>query len=267
MEFRIKRKVSKNNVNYSKEKLDIAYNFARKLLKEIGDFVKVVVLHGADSPETIKIIAITDDISFEISHEMVETYRIISEKIIESTDSRITLTTMKLSSFWEHVKIGDPHTINLLREGVALIDMGFFEPVQFLLENGRIRPSEESVWTYFYRAPTTLQNSRYHLMQATIDLYWSASNISHAALMKLGIIPPSPEHLADFVDTYLAQKGLVSKTCPNTMRTLYDVSKMIIHKDIADIKGEQYDEYRKAAFQYLAELQKVVEDQTSNPVL
>ena len=50
---------------------------------------------------------------------------------------------------------------------------------------------------YFGRAPITLRNSKWHLNQATIDLYWAVIDATHAALMKLGEIPPSPEHIPD----------------------------------------------------------------------
>lgn len=262
MQFKIKRKISKNIKRYSEDDLDYSYKFAKLLYKEIGDFIKAIILYQVTEEKIenkIKMMVIVDDISFEMSPEIIETYRIVTEKNIDRVDSRIKVTTIKLSSFWEYVKAGDPLVINVLRDGISLIDMGFFEPLQMLLESGRIKPTKESVWTYFYRAPETLKNSRYHVLQATIDLYWAASNISHAALMKTGIVPPSPEHLADYIDVYLVKKGLIKRKNADIMRTLYKISKQIIHNEVNDLKGSEFDGFRKDCQEYVGELKEFVD--------
>lgn len=261
MEFKIRRKLARNMNSYRKEDLDLAYKYAKYLYKEMGDFIKAIILHSTkkESLPQLKILVIVDDVSFEISSEMIESYRIISEKIIDKISSSFVVKTMKLSSFWEYVKVGDPLMVNLLREGVSLIDTGFFEPVQHLLALGKIRPTDESVWTYFYRSPQTMQNAKYHVLAAMIDLYWASSNISHAALMKLEIIPPSPEHLADFVKNHLAVKGIVTQKQADLVASLYHISRMILHKKMNAMDGANYDVYRKATIDYVETVRKFVE--------
>ena len=67
---------------------------------------------------------------------------------IESSE-KLHITTLKFTSFWEYIRAGDPVGVNILREGMALIDSGFFEPMQQLLIQGKMRPSPEAVWVYF----------------------------------------------------------------------------------------------------------------------
>jgi len=110
-----------------------------------------------------------------------------------------------MTSFWEYIRNGDPIAINILRDGVALIDTGFFEPLQVLLRRGRIRPTQESIWLYFIRAPNTLHNSKWHILQATLDIYWACVDACHAALMKIGETPPTPEHVADLLEDKLVK--------------------------------------------------------------
>ena len=40
-------------------------------------------------------------------------------------------------------------------------------------------------------------------MQACVDLYWAGIDAAHAALMAVGAMPPSPEHVPDMMQTHL----------------------------------------------------------------
>jgi len=202
--------------SYKKEDFDIAYEFSKKIYEEMKDLVKATVLFGSSARKTssqgdIDVLVIIDDLTVRLTPELTEAYTLITEKIIAETSNMLHITTLKLTAFWEYIRSGDPVIINMLRDGIALLDTGFFEPIQVLLKQGRIRPTHESVWAYFAKAPSTLYNSKWHLLQATIDLYWAVIDAAHAALMKLGEIPPTPEHVADMMQIHMVNKGLISK--------------------------------------------------------
>jgi hypothetical protein len=97
---------------------------------------------------------------------------------------KLHITTFKYTSFWEFVRNGDPIAINILRDGVPLIDREFFRPLQLLLLQGRIRPSQEAVWNYYYKSPETLQASKIKMISAVMDLYWAVIDAEPCALMK-----------------------------------------------------------------------------------
>jgi len=264
MEFRIDKIANPNVVKYKKNDLDLAYDFAKKIYKEFGDFIKAIVLFGSTARKKVHtgdvdILIIIDDITIKLTAEIVEAYRIITEKTIIKISKRLHVTTLKLTSFWEYMRAGDPIGINILRDGIALIDTGFFDPLQALLRQGRIRPSQESIWTYFSRAPSTLYNSKWHLLQATLDLYWAIIDSSHAALMKLGEIPPSPSHVADLLEEKMVRKKLLEKKYVNTMRNFYKLSRMILHREIKEIKGIEFDRYFKEAQEYIERIKKFIE--------
>ena len=101
----------------------------------------------------IDILIVFDDVSVNLTPEIVSTYRIIIEKVISEVSTRLHVTTIKLTTYWEYVRAGDPIGMNILRDGVALLDTGFFDPLHALLVRGRIRPSPESVWTYLRELP------------------------------------------------------------------------------------------------------------------
>ena len=166
MEFNVKRQQNPNVKGYSRDELTIAYEFARKMHKEFGELIKALVLFGSSARHTVNkqgdidILVVFDDVTIAPTSEIVEAYRIIVEKLVADTSMRLHITTVKLTTFWEYVRAGDPVGMNILRDGVALLDTGFFDPLRALLIRGRIRPSEEAVWTYFARAPRTLRRRK-----------------------------------------------------------------------------------------------------------
>ena len=263
MEFKIQKRAAKN-IYLPKEDIETARKFATAMYKEFGNFIQALVVFGSAVKEKkaddIDILVVLDDLHVVFSQELVETYRIVTEKITADVEpKRLHIQSMKLSSFWEYIRNGDPVAINILRGGLALIDNGFFDPLQTLLEQGRIRPSDESVWTYFTMAPASLVRSKEHLLIAAVDLYWSAIDSAHAALMKLGEIPPSPDHVADLLDSKLVGGKHINSKYASTMRLLYGLFKKITHREIREVSGKDYDNYRKLTEEFVNEMKKYIE--------
>ncbi|HLC90671.1 MAG TPA: nucleotidyltransferase domain-containing protein [Candidatus Nanoarchaeia archaeon] len=265
MEFAIRKKEDENIHKYPTDDLKIAQRFAQRLKKELGDFLLGVALFGSASRKQttvnsdIDVLVVADDASYQMTPELIEGYRIIVENLIAEISTKLHVTSMTYTSFWEHTKSGDPVVVNILRDGVALIDSGFFSPLQRLLRMGKIRPSEESVWRYYGRAPMTLLNSRWHILQATLDLYWAVIDAAHAALMRKDQIPPTPEHVADILEKVYVKNKLLEKKYSDTMRKFYELSKAITHREIKEISGQQFDKYYYEADDFVKRMKKLVE--------
>lgn len=268
MEFKVEKKEQVNTRKYIKEDVDIAYSFSKKAYLEFGTFLKAIVLFGSsakndersDKESDIDILLIVDDVTIYLTPEVTETYKIVLERMISEISDRIHITTLRFTSFWDSIRTGDPVSINILREGMPIIDSGFFEPMQRLLQQGRIRPTPESIWTYFSRAPATLYNSKWHIMQATVDLYWATIDAAHAALMKLGEMPPSPDHIADLIQVRMVNENIVDKKYAKHMKEFYDVYKGISHKRIKEISGQEYDRLFNQAEDFIKTMQKIIEN-------
>lgn len=265
MEFKIEKRENENLHKYPTDDLILAQKFSDHLSKELGDFLLGVVVFGSSvrretTPHSdIDVMVITDDATFVITEPMVEMYRILVDNIIAKTSLKLHITSMTFTSFWEHARVGDPIIINILRDGVALVDSGFFEPLQKLLKQGRIRPTEESVWKYYGRAPRTLVNSRWHLLQATLDLYWSVIDSAHAALMRKNEIPPTPEHVADMLEKIYVKPGLLEAKYVDTMNRFYRLNKAITHRELKGITGAEYEHYYLEADEFVKRMKKLIE--------
>ncbi|MBT6774806.1 hypothetical protein HOA91_05550 [Candidatus Woesearchaeota archaeon] len=265
MEFKIMKKENENIHKYPTDDFKIAQKFSQQLKNELGDFIMGTIIFGSSArrqttkESDIDVLVVSNDISFQINDALVESYRIIIESIIANTSSKLHVTSMTYTSFWEYVKAGDPVAVNILRDGVGIIDTGFFEPLQKLLQQGRVRPSEESVWRYFGRAPRTLLNSRWHLLQATLDLYWAVIDSAHAALMRKNEVPPTPEHVAEILDKVYVKHKLLEKKYVESMHRFYKLSKMITHREIKQISGPEYEKYYHEAEAFVRRMKKLVE--------
>lgn len=267
MKFNIEKTKHPNISKHKEAELKIATAFSHAVLKELKTYIKAIVLFGSTVTEKklivgerdIDLLIIVDDLGVRITPEFVETYRIIVEKLALRYSKRIHITTLKFTNFWEYMRVGDPIGINMLRSSFPLYDTGFFEPLQSLLRSGRIKPTQESVWTYFARAPSTLKNSKWHILQATIDLYWAVIDSAHAALMAQGETPPSPDHVADLMEKKLAKPGLIDPKYVEVMRKFYRLSKMITHREIQEIKGARYEDYFKEAAEFVEAMRKTID--------
>ncbi len=260
MQFDVKKSKNPNVEHFTENDIQVAYKFAESLYKEFEHFLKAVVIFGSLARKSkagdIDVMVIVDDVTLTMSKELIETYRIIVEKIINDTSNRLHVTTLKLSSFWEYVKACDPVAVNVLRDGYAVIDTGFFDPMQALLRRGRIKPTPESVYAYFARAPNTLMNSKWHVMQAAMDLYWAVIDSAHAALMHIGEVPPTPEHVPDLLEEKLIKPKLIPYKNADLVRKFYKLQKGITHREIQGITGAEYDVLRKEAETFVDAMKK-----------
>jgi predicted nucleotidyltransferase/uncharacterized protein (UPF0332 family) len=270
MEFTVKKREPLELKQYPKTDIDVAYTFTKKVHKEFGTFLRAVVLFGSvaeQKPTTIKhegdidVLMIVDDVTYYLSPEIVETYRVVVERSIAETSKRLHVTTLKFTSFWEYIRVGEPIGMNMLRNGVALLDTGFFYPLQLLLHQGRIRPTPEAVNMYYSRAPTTMFNSRWHLLQATMDLYWAVIDAAHAVLMANNVLPPAPKDVAAVLEEKLVKKKILHPKYAKTMRTFYTLSKLILHKTIKDIDGKTYEKYYQEAEEFVNAIRTIIEAQ------
>lgn len=266
MKFDVQSKYRKSSQKYFQRDLELARKFAKIMYQEFGTFIRALVLFGSttmkpEAPERdLDILIILDDVKVQFTKELVETYRIITEKAMAATDpKRLHIQSMKFTSFWEYIRAGDPVATNILRSGISLIDTGFFDPLQALLDQGRIRPTAESIYTYFTMAPASLLRSKQHLLTASVDLYWAAIDAAHAALMTLGEIPPTPDHVADLLEKRLVAGKHIKRKYAQIMQTLYKLYKDITHRKIQEISGKDYDRFREMTVDFVTAMKKYIE--------
>jgi len=260
MEFEQKKRKTNNEENYHIENLKIAREFSKDLLGEMNEFVRSIVLFGSNTHDTLKknsdidLMIVLDNVSVFVSEELREAYKIITKKISGKHSNRLHLLTVNLSDLWDMSRKGDPLLINILRHGIALFDRDLVEPMQYLLEIGRIKPTREAVYNYISRSETLLNETNKIFENAVMDLYYSVVDMIHATLMAQGITPMSPKEMPKIFKKVFSGKKI--SVYSKDIEVFYKLVKDIEYKKIKNISGKEYDNYFKKASKLIENLSK-----------
>jgi predicted nucleotidyltransferase/uncharacterized protein (UPF0332 family) len=264
-----KKKVEKKNYPSLQLKLesDIAMDFAVKVYEKFDKIVKSIILFGSSVKQTevagsdIDIVMIIDDATIVWDQELIAWYREELDKILKNNpyQKNLHINTIKLSTWWEDLMRGDPVVLNILRYGESLIDFGgFFEPLKFLLLNGKIKATPEAIYDCLQRAPTHLLRSKAAELNAIEGLYWAMVDSSHAALIASGINPASPEHVPNDLKEMFVDKGLLKMKYIVWYRDLLILHKQISHGEITELKGVEIDDWQERAQDFVRTMAELV---------
>jgi len=262
------RRAELRKIKIAREDYRIAYDFAGKVWKKFGPLVLSVVVFGSVTkgeakPESdIDIAIIVDNVSQVWDEEIISYYREELFKVVraEKYRDRLHINTATLSTFWDNIRAGDPAIINMLRYGVALVDLGFFEPLKYLLYMGRIKPTSEAIYSVLNRTPWHMLRARVKTLSAIEDFYWAMVDSSHAALMTHGYTPPSPEHVGDMLTEAFVRTKKIPKTLVEWYNELYSLSHDIKNHKIHKIDGDVYDRWYKRAMEFAKVMEKLTKD-------
>ena len=270
MDFIQKDKLPKNEKNYRQENIRICREFSKEIIEELTTLVKSIVLFGSNSTNTqtkesdIDVLIILDNISVFVSDELRESYKIITSQINQKVaKGKIHLLTINLSDFYDMSRKADPILVNILRFGIPIFDTDLFETHQYLLEIGRIKPTIESINNYKARANTLLDETKRHLENSILDLYYSVVDIVHSSLMVRKIISPSPKEMPKiFKDTFKKNKEIY-ELYP-IIKEIYEKAKEIEHKRLdAKVSGKLYDKLNAKTKKIVLVLNKFIENEMS----
>jgi predicted nucleotidyltransferase len=267
MDFKQKIKKSENEQNYHIENLKITRDFSKRLLEEMDQLVRSIVLFGSNANDTqdknsdIDVMIVLNNVSVFVTDELKEAYRIITNSLNqELAKGRIHIMTVNMSDLWDMARKGDPVLINVLRHGLPIFDRDLIDPLQYLLEIGRIRPTKESIHNYQTRANTLLEETQKHMQNAMLDLYYATVDITHAALMSKLVSPPNPKQMPDlFKKTF---KGTELEKYAPIILEIYELSKKVEKKQI-QITGKDIDKYTKITTKIIKDLNKCIDKEIS----
>jgi predicted nucleotidyltransferase/uncharacterized protein (UPF0332 family) len=254
---------------------DIVKRFSAEIQKELGPLVKAVVwfgsavrggfaagkkslrqeiLFGSD----IDILIIFDDLVSIVTPEIITAYRVVTEKTAAKISTRLHITSMALTRFWDYSLKGDPILINMLRDGKAMFDSGCFGMAQKMLGAKTISPGKDIVWIYLARGPVSVANAEWNMKQAVLDLYWAVIDAAHSVLLHHNVVPDTPEHLVRLMKDHLVSKGILHKRYISIVGEFMNVGKMLMSGEVQKVSGDHYDRYRREADKFLHAVRELI---------
>ena len=247
--------------------VDIAMDFAKKIYEKFDKLIKSVVLFGSTVKKTstansdIDLIVIVDDASVTFDQELVAWYREELGKIISSNPYKkeLHINTIKLTTWWDELLRGDPVVINIIRYGEEILDFGgFFRPLRVLLQEGRIKPTPEAIYTCLQRAPQHLVRSKQAELSSIEGIYWSMVDSAHALLIAAKIMSPSPEHITMLLKENFADKGMLDMKFVTWYKEIFTLHKAIEHGEVRDVKGQDIDAWQDRAQRFVSVMAEVI---------
>ena len=270
----IKRGVNNSSIEKSKvNEKEIAMDFATEVYKKFRDVVKAIAMFGSamrhdqTDKSDIDIIIIIDDCTVNWDDELIAWYREELSKIIIANKSpkQLHVNTVTLTAFWEEMRAGEPLIINVLRYGETLIDVGgFFDPLRVLLAKGKIRPTPEAIFTTMQRAGQHLGKANNDILNSIEGFYWAMVDASHAALMALKVVPPSPEQLPELLTDTLVNHKLLDKEYVNWYVEVRNRAKSILYGDITHIEGKDLEQLQKKSIDFVLKLNEITKELIKN---
>jgi len=256
-----------------KEDYELTYRLAVKLNKKFKDLIKAVVLFGsvakrAPKPGSdIDIAILIDDATIKWDREAIAWYREELKKIVSKIPygERFHINTITISSFWDNLMVGEPAVINILRYGVGVLDTGFFEPLKFLLYQGRIKPTPEAIYNCASRVPWHTFRGKVKLLSAIGDFYWACVDAAHAPLMQQGYIPPSPEHVGDLLREVFVKKRKLDSKYVSWYNELYELAHRIKENQIKELPGTEYDKWLKRTEEFTRVMHRLLKVEKPKP--
>ena len=246
---------------------EIATDFSLKVYDKFKKVIKSIVLFGSVEKEKvtlgsdIDIIIIIDDVSLKWDQELIAWYREELDKILQQNpyQAKLHINTIKLSTWWDDLMKGDPVVLNIIRSGFPILDnAGFIEPLKFLMLQGKIKGTPESIYECIQRAPNHLARSKAAELAAVDGIYWSMVDAAHGALIAAGYFPPSPEHVMVDLKEAFVDRGILKMKYVEWYKNIYYLHKKIDHKEYSDVKGSEIELWQKRAEEFMEEMISIV---------
>lgn len=227
------------------EDYETALKFANRVYSEFSSVIKSIVFFGSGSQKKtnrgdIDVLIIFNNASVVSDNDFrIFFQKQINESILKTSD-KLHVNTVTLTVFWENLINGEPIVMNVLRDGVPLVDTGFFSPLKLLLLEGKFKPSAEAILNSATRVEAHLTKSKINLLAAFQELYLSMLDASQATIMAHGLVAPNPIKVPDMLKSIKVKTNTIK-----LFKEMYKRFKQIEHRELLKMTGKEYDLFLK----------------------
>jgi predicted nucleotidyltransferase len=228
------------------EDVEKIYDFISDLSERFGTFIKAVAVFGSfarrktKGANDIDIMVIVDDSFGPMDKALFVAFQGEMAKLTREFE-KFHVNTVTISQFWDSARRGDPLAIQVLRDGVALVDQGFFAPLKRLLVQGKIKPTEEAINASLSRAFFNINGYNSALLGAANALYWAAVEAAHAGIMRYGRVPGSPWEVSHLLKETLVKDGVLAAEDVKAYEDVFALEKGMSKGDVTHVETEELE--------------------------
>ncbi len=238
------------------EDYNTALKFANEVFKEFSSVIKSIIYFGSGSrkskkPGDIDVLIIFNDANVISDLDFKVYFQKRINDAINKISSRLHVNIVTMTVFFENLINGEPVVMNVLRDGIELIDTGFFAPLKILLLRGKIRPSAEAILNSATRVEAHITKSKVNILAAFQELYLSMLDAAQATIMAYGLVAPSPVKVPNMLKSIKIESKHIEM-----FKKMYKIFKKIEHRELNKMSGKQYDEYYEIAKKFNKEMEK-----------
>lgn len=249
-----------------KKRAELIKQFSKKLLDKYGRQIKAIIAWGSvvrdefTSKSDIDLVIVADDTREPMDDDERDEINDFMSKTAKEVDERLSPQPIwTLTEFWDMTRRLTPLAYNLLKDGVPVYDTGFFLPTKRLLQMGRIPATKESAESRMEVVPKRLRRAKdAKLWMVAEDVYNAMINAFQAVIMYLGRGPPGPKQSVETGRKFLVEPGLLEDKYMQWMDDVLVFRKKVEHREIAEIKGEQVDDFIDKAEKFIAEMERLL---------
>jgi len=265
------RSVGKKLKKFSTEtRLKSSEEFKEKILSMFKTYIKSIIVFGSflrgqgTGKSDVDIYIIFDDTKMPLKKFDDIRSKIDDDiyKVASSIDPRLhPQPILALTEFIKGIRYTNPVFFNIIREGYAIYDTGFFIPMRKLLEWGEFPVTPEAAHMRMEGVPRRIarvKNVKVYIIAE--DLYYAMLDAAQAALMYIGVGPPAPKNSAKEVRQHLVDTGLLEEEYAQMLEDINVFRKKVEYKEVKDISGKEVDEWIKKTEKYVERFEKLLND-------
>ncbi len=247
---------------------EVAMDFATKVQRKFDHLIKATILFGSQTTGDVKpgsdidLIIILDDASINWDMELTAWYREELGKLIaeQNYGRDLHINTIRLTTWWQDLMRGDAVVLNIIRQGQVLIDIGgFFSPIKSLMMQGKIHSTPEAVYAALQRSPYHLTRSKMALLGSLEGVYWCMVEAAQAALITLGKLPPSPEHVTKMLHENFVETGVLKSEFVKWYNDIFILHKKIAHGEIRMVKAQDIENWQNRAEAFMKKMVDIID--------
>lgn len=265
------KKISTNLKKFSLEtRLKSSEKFKDKILELFKGYIKAVIVWGSitrgdyTGKSDVDIYIIFDDTKFPL--KKFEEIRSKIDNDVSSAASSIDprlhpQPILALTEFIKGIRYTQPLFFNIIREGYAIYDTGFFIPMRKLLELGEFPITPEAAHMRIDSVPKRVERVKnVKLYMIAEDMYYAMLDAAQAVLMYIGVGPPAPKIAANTLREHLVKPGLLEEEYAQMLEDITVFRKKVEYKEVKDISGKEVDEWIAKTEKYVSRFEKLLKD-------